>query len=102
MIQGGGDSGKIFDRGYKYIFGTLPKAGLYFHSAIEAAAKMNPPVRTAALLFSNDAFDRSVAEGARLWPKEPKIDKVYDEEYKPATHDISSILTVIKTKDPHA
>lgn len=100
MVQGGGASGKIFDRGYKYIFGTLPKAEFYFQAAIEAAAKMNPPIRTAALLFSNEAFDRSVAEGARQWLKDAKIDKVYDEEYQPATQDFTSVLAVIKTKNP--
>jgi branched-chain amino acid transport system substrate-binding protein len=100
MVQGGGASGKIFDRGYKYIFGTLPKAEFYFQAAIEAAAKMNPPVRTAALLYSNEAFDRSVAEGTRQWLKEQKIDKVYDEEYQPATQDFTSILAVIKSKNP--
>ncbi len=100
MIQGGGASGKIFDRGYKYIFGLLPKAELYFQSAIEAATKMNSPVKTAALLYSNEAFDRSVGEGARQWLKERKIEKVYDEEYQPATQDFTSILAVIKTKNP--
>src|SRR5437773_1441568 len=100
MIQGGGASGKIFDRGYKYIFGTLPKAELYFQSAVEAAAKLTPRVQTAALLYSNEAFDRSVAEGARQWLKDAKIDKVYDEEYQPATQDFTSILAVIKTKKP--
>jgi branched-chain amino acid transport system substrate-binding protein len=100
MIQGGGASGKIFDRGYKYIFGTLPKAEFYFQSAIEAAANMTPPVRTAALLYSNEAFDRSVAEGARQWLKGQKLDKVYDEEYQPATQDFTSILAVIKSKNP--
>ena len=100
MIQGGGASGKIFDRGYKYIFGTLPKAEFYFQSAIEAAVKLTPPVRTAALLYSNEAFDRSVADGARQWLKEWKVDKVYDEEYQPATQDFTSILAVIKSKSP--
>jgi branched-chain amino acid transport system substrate-binding protein len=100
MIQGGGASGKIFDRGYKYIFGTLPKAEFYFQSAIEAAVKLTPPVRTAALLYSNEAFDRSVADGARQWLKEWKVDKVYDEEYQPATQDFTSILAVIKSKGP--
>ena len=100
MIQGGGASGKIFDRGYKYIFGTLPKAEFYFQSAVEAATKMTPPVRTAALLFSNEAFDRSVGEGARQWLKEAKIDTVYAEEYQPATQDFTSILAVIKTRNP--
>ncbi len=100
MIQGGGASGQIFSRGYKYIFGTLPKAEFYFQAAIEAAAKMNPGVKTAALAYSNEAFDRSVADGARQWLKEQKIEKVYDEEYQPATQDFTSILAVIKSKNP--
>jgi branched-chain amino acid transport system substrate-binding protein len=100
MVQGGGASGKIFDRGYKYIFGTLPKAEFYFQAAIEAAVKMTPRVQTAALLYSNEAFDRSVAEGTRQWLKEQKVDKVYDEEYQPATQDFTSILAVIKSKNP--
>jgi branched-chain amino acid transport system substrate-binding protein len=100
MVQGGGASEKIFDRGYKYIFGTLPRADLYFRSAIEAAAKMTPRAQTAALLYSNEAFDRSVAEGARRWLMEQKIEKVYDEQYQPATQDFTSILAVIKSKNP--
>jgi branched-chain amino acid transport system substrate-binding protein len=100
MIQGGGASEKIFDRGYKYIFGTLPKAEFYFQSAIEAAVRMNPAVKTAALLYSNEAFDRSVGEGTRQWLKEQKVEKVYDEEYQPATQDFTSILAVIKSRNP--
>jgi len=100
MIQGGGASGQIFSRGYKYIFGTLPKAEFYFQSAVEAAVKMTPPVKTAALLYSNEAFDRSVGEGTREWLKEQKIEKVYDEEYQPATQDFTSILAVVKSKNP--
>lgn len=100
MVQGGGASGKIFDRGYKYIFGTLPKAEFYFRAAVEAAVKMTPRVQTAALLYSNEAFDRSVADGARQWLKEQKVDKIYDEEYQPATQDFTSILAVIKSKNP--
>jgi branched-chain amino acid transport system substrate-binding protein len=100
MVQGGGASGKIFDRGYKYIFGTLPKAEFYFQAAIEAGAKFTPRVQTAALLYSNEAFDRSVADGARQWIKEQKIDKVYDEEYQPSTQDFTSVLAVLKSKSP--
>jgi branched-chain amino acid transport system substrate-binding protein len=100
MIQGGGASEKIFDRGYKYIFGTLPRAEFYFQSAIEAAVRMNPAVKTAALLYSNEAFDRSVGEGTRQWLKEQKVEKVYDEEYQPATQDFTSILAVIKSRNP--
>lgn len=100
MVQGGEASGQIFSRGYKYIFGTLPKAEFYFQSAIELATKMSPRVQTAALLYSNEAFDRSVGEGSRQWLKDHNIEKVYDEEYQPATQDFTSILAVIKSKNP--
>ncbi len=100
MVEGGGASGQIFSRGYKYIFGTLPSAELYFQSAIEAAAKLSPPVKTAALLYANEAFNKSVAVGARQWLREQKIDNVYDQEYQPSTQDFTSVLAVLKTKSP--
>src|SRR5258708_6327343 len=100
MVEGGGAAGSIFDHGYEYIFGTLANAELYFQPAVEVAAKSTPPARTAALLFSNEAFDKSVAKGARKWLQEAKIDLVYDQEYQPANQDFSSVLTVIKSKSP--
>ena len=57
MVQGGGASDQIFSRGYKYIFGTLPAATLYFDSTIEAMTKLDPAPRTIALLYADDAFD---------------------------------------------
>jgi branched-chain amino acid transport system substrate-binding protein len=62
MIQGGGASGKIFDRGYKYIFGTLPKAELYFQSAIEASAPRRCCSRTRP---STAVSPRARASGSR-------------------------------------
>jgi branched-chain amino acid transport system substrate-binding protein len=100
MIEGGGAAGNIFDHGYKYIFGTLSNAEFYFQPAVAVAASSTPAVRTAALLFSNEAFDKSVAKGARRWLDEQKIERVYDEEYQPATQDFTSVLAVIKSKTP--
>ena len=100
MVQGGGASGQIFSRGYQYVFGTLPKAEFYLQSAVEVAVKMNPPLKTAALLYSNEAFDRSAAEGARQWLKAHKVKKIYDEEYQPTTQDFTAVLAVIKNKNP--
>lgn len=98
MIEGGGAAGNIFDHGYKYIFGTLSNAEYYFQPAVEFAVKHG--AKTAALLHSNEAFDKSVALGTRKWLKDARIDIVYDEEYDPATQDYSSVLTVIKSKNP--
>lgn len=59
MVQGGGASVKTFARGDRYRVGTLPEAEFDLQSAIEAAAKTTPRPRTAALAYSNEAFDRS-------------------------------------------
>ena len=65
MVQGGGASGQIFARGYKYIFGTLPPADDYYGSTIEMLGKLTPKVQTVALVAANDSFDVSVAKGTR-------------------------------------
>jgi branched-chain amino acid transport system substrate-binding protein len=52
MIQGGGASGKIFDHGNKYIFGTLPPAGQYFKSTLEMLKTFKPAPKTVAILYS--------------------------------------------------
>ncbi len=98
MVEGGGASANIFNRGYKYIFGTLPRAEDYFSSTIEMATKVNPKPKTAALLFANDAFDRSVATGSREWLKKFGVDLVYDQMYAPDTQDFSSVITAVKAK----
>jgi branched-chain amino acid transport system substrate-binding protein len=63
MIEGGGSSGKIFSRKNKCIFGTLPPAGQYFKSTLEMLKTFKPVPKTIAILYSDDKFDVSVAEG---------------------------------------
>lgn len=102
MVQGGGASDQIFSRGYKYIFGTLPVASKYFESTIAAAGKLNPPVKSAALLYADDAFDVSVAKGTRNWLEKAGIKIALDERYSTNASDFSSLLSRIKSAAPDA
>ena len=97
MIEGGGASGKIFSRKNKYIFGTLPPAGQYFKSTLEMLKTFNPMPKTIAIVYSDDKFDVSVAEGTKkLAPKMGfKIDLL--EKYSVGASDFTSILTKIKS-----
>src|SRR6478609_1954518 len=65
MVQGGGASDQIFSRRFKYIFGTLAPASDYFASTIEMLTRLTPKPSNVALLFADDAFDVSVAQGTR-------------------------------------
>ena len=97
MIEGGGASGKIFSRGNKYIFGTLPPAGQYFKSTLEMFKTFNPVPKSLAILYSDDKFDVSVAEGTKTLAGPMGFDVVLFEKYAEGAKDFTSILTKIKS-----
>jgi branched-chain amino acid transport system substrate-binding protein len=102
MIQGGGASDQIFNRGYKYIFGTLPPASDYFRSTIDEMNKLNPAPHNVALLFADDAFDVSVAEGTRKLIAASGLKLVLDQRYSSNTSDFSSLLSLIRSRSVDA
>jgi branched-chain amino acid transport system substrate-binding protein len=97
MIEGGGASGKIFSRGNKYIFGTLPPAGQYFGSTLDMLKTFMPAPKTIAILYSDDKFDISVAEGTKKLAKKMGFDVVLYEKYGEGASDFTSVLTKIKS-----
>lgn len=100
MVQGGGAAGTIFSRGYKWIFGTLPRGEDYFSSTIAMMGALNPKPKTVALITADDAFDVSVAQGTRELLKKSGFDTVLDQQYAANSSDFSSVLTLIKSKQP--
>lgn len=100
MIEGGGAGLKIFDRGYKYIFGTLPAAPNYLRSVIDAVTEADPTIQRVAILVENDGFAIEVADGAEAYAKENGLEVVYKEQYPANTQDVSSLLTAVKALNP--
>jgi len=97
MIEGGGASGKIFSEGNKYIFGTLPQAGDYFASTLEFLKEMKPFAKKVAIIYADDKFDVSVAEGTLPKAKEMGYDVAIYEKYTEGASDFSSVLTKVKS-----
>ncbi|TPW30662.1 amino acid ABC transporter substrate-binding protein [Pararhizobium mangrovi] len=102
MVQGGGASGQIYSRGYKYIFGTLPPADDYFASTIDMLGKVDPTPKTVALVAADDSFDVSVAEGTRKHIKDAGMKLVLDKQFRDGGGEFSSILSQIKSSDVDA
>jgi branched-chain amino acid transport system substrate-binding protein len=100
MVQGGGASGQIFSRGYKYIFGLLPPAEDYFGSTVDMGTKLNPKPETYALIAADDAFDVSVAKGTRDLLAKAGAKIVVDQKFADTSSDFSSILTLVKAQNP--
>jgi branched-chain amino acid transport system substrate-binding protein len=102
MIEGGGASGKIFDKGNKYIFGTLPPAEDYFASTLKFLKEQTPFAKKIAILYSDDKFDVSVGEGTKAKAPELGFDVVLYEKYGEGASDFTSILTKIKAEGVQA
>lgn len=96
MVEGGGASGQIFARGYKYIFGTLPPADDYFGSTIAMMESLTPKAKSVALVSADDSFDVSVAKGTRPRLKTAGLAIAVDQQYSESNSDFSSILSLIK------
>ena len=97
MVQGGGASDQIFSRGFKFIFGTLAPASDYFQSTISMMSKLNPKPKNVALLYADDAFDVSVAQGTRPLLQKGGFNIALDERYSSNATDFNSLLSRIRS-----
>jgi branched-chain amino acid transport system substrate-binding protein len=102
MIEGGGASSKIFDKGNRYIFGTLPRAEDYFVSTLDFLSKQIPRAKTLAIIYSDDKFDVSVAQGTRAEAGQLGFKVVIYEKYSENATDFSSALTKAKAAEAQA
>jgi branched-chain amino acid transport system substrate-binding protein len=100
MVQGGGASGQIFARGYRYVFGTLPPADDYYASTVRMLKRLSPAPRTVALISADDSFDVSVAKGTRRVCAANGLEVVVDKQYPEHDAEFSSILSLVRSKDP--
>lgn len=102
MIQGGGASDQIFNRGYKYIFGTLPVASQYFDSTLAMMGQIKPAPKSIALLYADDAFDVSVAKGTLALIKKAGLKLTQEQRYSSNTSDFSTLISQLKASNPDA
>jgi branched-chain amino acid transport system substrate-binding protein len=102
MVQGGGASDQIFSRKFKYIFGTLAPASNYFGSTVTMMKELDPAPKSVALLYADDAFDVSVADGTRPLLKDAGLTIALDERYTSNASDFNSLLSQIKSANVDA
>jgi branched-chain amino acid transport system substrate-binding protein len=100
MVEPGGAGMKIFTRGFKNIWGTLPGAPSYLKSAIDVILAKDPQIKRVALLVENDSFSQEVADGAAAYAKGKGLEIVYSQQYPKGTKDVSSLLTAAKGANP--
>jgi branched-chain amino acid transport system substrate-binding protein len=100
MVQGGGASTRIFTRGYKFVFGTLPAADDYFRSTVAMLRRLSPAPKTVAIVMGDDPFDLSLAPATQALLQEAGLDVVLQQQYSERTPNFYNILTLLEARAP--
>jgi branched-chain amino acid transport system substrate-binding protein len=91
----------IYERGYKYLFGTLNTIGQYTAPlfAMAKAIKVHPP-HTVAILNENALAPQAFADSGAAQAKKLGFDVVYQQSFPNPTNDFSPLLSAIAAKKP--
>lgn len=100
MVEAHGAATTIFERGYKYIFATLNTVDQYTGNILKMAVESNPRPKTIALINENTLFPQLAMDGAAKQAKPLGLKVVYKEKYPSGTKDLSSMLAVVREKNP--
>jgi branched-chain amino acid transport system substrate-binding protein len=98
MITAGATSEEIWQRGYKYVFGTGPHNELYYIGAFDLAKQVH--FKTIAIINADDLFPLSLAKAVEKLSKENGIEVVMKEDFPKGNQDFTALITKIKARNP--
>lgn len=99
-------SDKIVNRGYSYVFQTVPMASEFASQTLsltrELAKEKNSPIRKVALVGDNTASSTFTFEPLRndLIPNTEQIELVVDKVWTPTLSDATPIVRALKQQEP--
>ena len=100
MMQTGGASDQIYTQGYKNVFCMFPRASRQLYNTIEYFKALNPAPKSIMFAMANDAFSKTLAEGAIAFGKEKGL-PINDVISLPENiTDASSLVNQIRSKKP--
>jgi branched-chain amino acid transport system substrate-binding protein len=95
MFLGPSSDPKIFERGFKYIQGVQDLATEWSRHFFAMQGKLGK-TKTMALLTEDILFSRGVADGAKRFAKDAKIQVVFDEVAPKDTEDFTPLIVRMK------
>lgn len=96
----GASSDDIWQQGFTRVVGVYTPASQYDHTLLEFVANADPAADTVAIVYKDDPFTVSEAEGARAKAEELGLEVVFFDRYPVEATDLSPILTQAWAEDP--
>lgn len=99
-LSGGASSNKLYDRGFKYYFGTLGKATEEVRGNVDMFTSVKPRPKTVAIVGSNIPFTALAAEGYKKYAQKYGFKVVHFELFPIKLKDYNTMLLKAKAKKP--
>lgn len=96
----GAVSASLYDRGFKYFFGSVPRAQDYLNGMVDLALMQDPKPQTVAFIFSNSEFTQELSEKTRVYAEEKGMEVVFFESYPEGATNVSALISKIKASSP--
>ena len=97
MLAAGASADKIWQQGYKNVFGMWTPASRYSRGMLELAYLEG--LRRVAILSADDAFSRAIAAGTRKWSAKLRLETVLDLEFAKGTADLTDFVRQARDND---
>lgn len=98
MLTAGASSDKLWQQGYKNIFGIHAPASRYTLGMLNLAVIHD--LTTVAIVYADDAFSISAAEGSRKWGSRLGLNIVMFEKFKKGRRDLTYLAEKAKLSKP--
>ncbi|GAB4265854.1 MAG: amino acid ABC transporter substrate-binding protein [Deferrisomatales bacterium] len=95
MITGSAESPLIWKQKFRYTFGTIPPVNYTGAAPVKTLKEMDPTLRSAVILGSNDTFSKATAEAFKAAAEEAGI-RVRKFNIVPAGQDLIPLMSAVK------
>lgn len=100
MLSPSGGAATLFQKGYKYLFGTLVGLDTVAKQIVDFAATLSPAPKTIGLIVRNDLFPTAQGKAIEAAAAKAGLTIVYNQQFPPDTTDLSTALLGAKAAKP--
>ncbi|ADO44799.1 MAG: amino acid ABC transporter substrate-binding protein [Hydrogenobacter thermophilus] len=100
MVQAGGASSDIYQKGYRNVFGLYTVAPNYGRDLVELATNLDRGAKRIAIIYEKDIFSQDAAEGALEHARRKGLNVVLYEGYPKQVQDLSSLMQKLRLLKP--
>lgn len=98
MLACGASGEKMWERGYRHVFGMYALAKRYFIGLLDLMARKG--FESVAILYENTSFNLDVATGTESWAKRFGLKVTFSKGYQSEKKDLPMLLTEVRAVNP--